>query len=342
MSKLKGDKMKVGRNDQCPCGSGKKYKRCCMNVAEKQHTEIIDDINQTMAMNPNLSMDDLNLVIQRKTAERNNCPNEDFCGLTPTQMANWLYAPFSELKDVNITPPEDLAASPVMQYLALILEDAMPQAGSIKATARGNLPAKLVKQASELLPAFAVAKYQTLPSISEFTGSNEDKFNALHYTRVLAELAGFLYFKGGRFHVKKAAQKQYLSQGISAFFLPMLEAATSQYNWGYMDAWPSDIDVRTFWVFMLWRLQAHGSMETLNDEVCRAFPDLLQTLPEDGYASSQEQLATIIETRFVVRFLQFWGFVTLDPRMYVDGVKVTRELQIQPLLKQCFVFNARD
>jgi uncharacterized protein len=23
-------KMKVGRNDNCPCGSGKKFKRCCM------------------------------------------------------------------------------------------------------------------------------------------------------------------------------------------------------------------------------------------------------------------------------------------------------------------------
>ncbi|MCB9338662.1 MAG: SEC-C domain-containing protein [Lewinellaceae bacterium] len=22
---------KVGRNDPCPCGSGKKYKKCCMN-----------------------------------------------------------------------------------------------------------------------------------------------------------------------------------------------------------------------------------------------------------------------------------------------------------------------
>jgi len=25
---------KVGRNDPCPCGSGKKFKKCCMN---KQH-----------------------------------------------------------------------------------------------------------------------------------------------------------------------------------------------------------------------------------------------------------------------------------------------------------------
>ncbi|MBO7673383.1 MAG: SEC-C domain-containing protein [Atopobiaceae bacterium] len=24
-----GSVMKVGRNDPCPCGSGKKYKRCC-------------------------------------------------------------------------------------------------------------------------------------------------------------------------------------------------------------------------------------------------------------------------------------------------------------------------
>jgi uncharacterized protein YecA (UPF0149 family) len=24
---------KVGRNDPCPCGSGKKYKKCCLNAA---------------------------------------------------------------------------------------------------------------------------------------------------------------------------------------------------------------------------------------------------------------------------------------------------------------------
>ncbi|NSW92183.1 MAG: SEC-C domain-containing protein [Firmicutes bacterium] len=23
--------MKIGRNDPCPCGSGKKYKKCCGN-----------------------------------------------------------------------------------------------------------------------------------------------------------------------------------------------------------------------------------------------------------------------------------------------------------------------
>jgi len=27
-------KQKVGRNDPCPCGSGKKYKNCCLNKLE--------------------------------------------------------------------------------------------------------------------------------------------------------------------------------------------------------------------------------------------------------------------------------------------------------------------
>ena len=29
---------KIGRNDPCPCGSGKKYKKCCMQHMEAQQT----------------------------------------------------------------------------------------------------------------------------------------------------------------------------------------------------------------------------------------------------------------------------------------------------------------
>lgn len=30
---------KVGRNDPCPCGSGKKYKQCCMHSSEKEEPQ---------------------------------------------------------------------------------------------------------------------------------------------------------------------------------------------------------------------------------------------------------------------------------------------------------------
>ena len=79
-----------------PCGgSGKKHKHCCMNtVSTKQHAQIFDDITQTLAMNPELSLDELNLVAEQTIAARNNQADSDFCGLCPTQISNWLYAPF--------------------------------------------------------------------------------------------------------------------------------------------------------------------------------------------------------------------------------------------------------
>jgi hypothetical protein len=254
-------------------------------------------------------------------------------------MTNWLYAPFSERSGITISTPNDLSTSPVMRYLALILDEAMQQEGSFKATTKGNLPTKLVKQATELLPEFAIAKFDTPLSINEFGGSSEEKFNALHYTRLLAEIAGIIYRRSGRFHVKKAAQKQYQSHGLNAFFLPMLEAAVSGYNWAYLDSWGEYLELRMFWVFMLWRLQHHASIDQLIEEFCVAFPDFLNQFPSENYFSPQEQLQALIETRFVERFLQFWGFVTVDPGKYINQERQPRTVDILPLLNQTFRFS---
>ncbi len=165
-------------------------------------------------------------------------------------MANWLYAPFDQLQWVTIQHSRLSFCQPgdaLSERSFLMMPSA--QEGSFKATTKGNLPTKLVKQASELLPEFAVAQFERSISISEFAGSNEDKFNALHYTRVLAEISGIIYRRSGRYHVKKSAQKQYQALGIQAFFKPMLEAAISKYNWGYLDGFEYDVDLRTFWLF---------------------------------------------------------------------------------------------
>lgn len=80
--------MKLGRSDPCHCGSGKKFKRCCMGSASKQHDQVFDDVETMLAMNRNLSIDELNAALQHKVHDRNNQPHPDFCGVTPTQMAN--------------------------------------------------------------------------------------------------------------------------------------------------------------------------------------------------------------------------------------------------------------
>lgn len=190
----------------------------------------------------------------------------------------------------------------------------------------------MVKQASDLLPQFAL--YQDASPIShyDYQGTNEDKFNALHYTRIVAQLAGIIYYRSGHFHVKKAAQKQFQAQGVSAFFLPMLESAIREYNWGYLDAWEDEIDLRQFWLFMLWRIQHHSSFEQLISEIETAFPALLDQLPIS-------LLNPIIETRFIQRFLQYWGFVTFKPSSIFAKEPEPTLLQIQPLLRQTFKFS---
>lgn len=37
--------MKIGRNEPCPCGSGKKYKKCCLNKPKENIKDFIGDID---------------------------------------------------------------------------------------------------------------------------------------------------------------------------------------------------------------------------------------------------------------------------------------------------------
>ena len=119
----------------------------------------------------------------------------------------------------------------------------------------------------------------------------------------------------------------------------MLEAAISKYNWGYLDGFEFDADLRTFWLFMLWRIQSHSSVDQLVEEVEVAFPNLLLAFPTDEYFSPERNLSMLIESRFIKRFLQFWGFVTIDPRRGINAEPVARVVQVQPLLKQTFQFT---
>lgn len=330
---------KIGRNDPCPCGSGKKYKRCCMNSAGKQHSELVDSIEQMLAMNPDLSVDELNVIAAHQSNKINNAPQKDFCGLTPAQMNNWLYAPFSDLQGVTINTPSDLSASPVMRYLELMLETALANGGQIKATAKGNLPAALVKEASTFLPEFAVAPFERAISISEFAGINEDKFNALHYCRILTEIAGIFKLKNKKFHVSAWAKHQYQQTGLESFLPLMLETAIYKYNWGYMDGWEDDIPLQQFWLFMLWRLQHNESLVRLVDETIQAFPDLLNELYEEEFISDKDKLSILIESRFIKRFLQFFGFVMVDPRRVIDGKRVAPQVTCLKLLHETFEFR---
>jgi hypothetical protein len=47
----------------------------------------------------------------------------------------------------------------------------------------------------------------------------------------------------------------------------------------------------------------------------------------------------LIESRVIERFLQFWGFVTVNPKRYINQERLPRKADIQPLLRQAFEFS---
>jgi hypothetical protein len=108
---------KIGRNDPCPCGSGRKYKHCCLRRGVPQ-------------------------MVQR----RNQMPLDDFDGLSPEQMSGLLHAPFDSPGLLEFAPV--LAMEPETAITGLFgqLCEAL-DAGRLKATAKGNLPRAFCQQA---------------------------------------------------------------------------------------------------------------------------------------------------------------------------------------------------
>ena len=48
---------KIGRNAPCPCGSGKKYKKCCLPLHSQSTSQKKDDLAQ-----PNVYLDDIDIL----------------------------------------------------------------------------------------------------------------------------------------------------------------------------------------------------------------------------------------------------------------------------------------
>ena len=54
----------VGRNDLCPCGSGKKYKKCCKPIPRMMTDEERQDFNEKRRKHTNINIDEFSVFVQ--------------------------------------------------------------------------------------------------------------------------------------------------------------------------------------------------------------------------------------------------------------------------------------
>lgn len=70
--------MKTGRNDPCPCGSGKKYKHCCISVSGALNDELKDLLSGQKFD----SIEEVQAAADTLVTKQNQKAQDDFRGLS--------------------------------------------------------------------------------------------------------------------------------------------------------------------------------------------------------------------------------------------------------------------
>ncbi|WP_432821842.1 YecA family protein [Trichloromonas sp.] len=332
-----------GRNAPCPCGSGLKYKKCCMDRDQQKDTpksrsaEVLSEIQQLLKGAEFASLDDVNSVISSHMNRRNQAPLEDFSGLSPSQMNRLLnfsfdsptIATFSEILDVD---PE----APVISLFKLLVNAIGDQ--GLKPTATGNLPRNFCREAA--LSYWGDEVYKTKTKYGNI--NMEDDFTDLHVTRLVAELAGLIRKYRGKFILSRDCRRLLSEQGMAGIYPRLFRAYVKEFNWGYRDRYPEFEFFQQSFLFTLYLLAKKGEdwkFHTFYEDCfLRAFPDLLNEVSSGSYFSQEEIIRSCYTLRTMENFVGFFGLGSVEKtteERYVYNFRV-RQL---PLLKSVVTFR---
>jgi hypothetical protein len=241
--------MKTGRNDPCPCGSGKKYKHCCLSPA----SVVNDELKGLLAEQEFDSIDDVQAVADQFMQQKNQLPQDDFQGLSPEQVHRMLHFPFDTPE--FFTFPETLSSAPEAPILHLVQEitAAIDEKG-LKATAKGNLPLKLCK--------LAKVDYQKFKPEGDYLYrrniSSEEDFDDLHTARIILELSGLLRKTKGRFFLTKKYQQIIKKSGLTGLYPLLLKTYCRNFNWGFRDGYEEIPFIQHSFLFTMYLLKLLG------------------------------------------------------------------------------------
>lgn len=332
----------TGRNEPCPCGSGKKYKKCCLeqepSVAPFSAAGVSAELQQAMAEHEFNSLEEANAFANRFMGHRNQKPFDDFHGLSPEQMHYVLNRPFSSPQ--LVTFPEKLESmpdAPILSLLTLLVEGIGDK--GLKPTAKGNLPRKFCQEA-----ALAYWDDETYRHYTRYGNVNkEEDFFELHVTRVVAELAGLIRKYKGRFILSRECRNLLSGDGLQAIYPRLLKVYAEQFNWGYRDGYDEAPFIQHAFLFSLYLLNLYGDdwrpASFYEDNFLQAFPAVLDEIKHHPDFPPDWEFRSCYTLRTLVNFADFMGLAKVER---VDGEKryvVSHRVKKLPLLKLALCWN---
>lgn len=309
--------MKINRNDPCPCGSGKKYKKCCLekHQSSAQPEDVVDtftEIRQLLAGKNFASLDEANAFLATHMSQRNQLPQKDFAGLSSEQIHRFLHFPFAS--NPFITFPERLAIQPSAPILTLfgMLVEVIGEKG-LKPTAKGNLPRSFCREAA--LGYWGDVAYEERTRYGNI--NKEEDFFDLHVTRTVAELAGLIRKYQGKFILSRECRRLIDESGMTCIYPRLFRTYVEKFNWGYWDGYPELSFIQQSFLFSLYLLQRYGgdwqSQTFYEDHFLRAFPMVLEEVPTEPYATPEQTVRSCYSLRCLEHFCGFLGLAKMEP-----------------------------
>jgi hypothetical protein len=318
---------KVGRNDPCPCGSGKKYKHCCLGKEPPPRiSSVMDELRAAIAGKTFHSLDEANAFARAFMESKNRVPQLDFLGVSSDQMHRLLEFPFvntDEIVGINGNLPlSTLLGIPIVKNAMLFLGK-LAEREPLKATAKGNLPLSFVQEMFACME-LPERHYHPVPI------RTEEEVTLLHALRGILILCGWIKKRGDRFSLTDSGRK-ILQGGFDGIgFRHLLEVFTLKFNWGFMDRYPPFSIVQKSFLFGLYLLHRRANREiedqVLADQFLRAFPQVLEEACryKAPYREPRDLISGCFSLRFLERFCEYFGFLTIR-REAIPGRFVERK-----------------
>lgn len=334
--------MNVGRNEPCPCGSGKKYKKCCLlrevghsSIGEMQ--DLMDEIGRKLDGGEFSSLVAVNAEINSYMNQKNSAPLDEFHGISPDQMYRLLHYPFESQDLVSFA--EDFEKPPAAPVLTLftLLADAIGDDG-LKATATGNLPRGFCQEAA--LSFLGEEEYEERTRYGGIR--SEPDFFEMHCLRLVAELAGLVRKYKGKFILTGKCRKKMASHGLGALYPDLFRAYVEKFNWAYCDGHQEIPFIQQSFLFTLFLLKKYGDQERgqdfYEDIFLKAFPMLIEEIRERSYQTVEETAHEIYFFRTLRRFAAFLGLAKVQATSK-DIFLVRFTIKKLPLLDQFISFT---
>jgi len=312
--------LKTGRNDPCPCGSGKKYKHCCLPKGRGDDRTwpgaaqtIAGEIAQAAEEQNFESLEELNALTNQVMERHNRRVSDEFCGLSPEQMFHLLHGPLTSPETVRFsTDIEPVLDSGIMRVFNSMVE-AIGDSG-LKATAKGNLPLGFCKAlAQQLRKEDDGSRLLLIGGIR-----SETDLDVLHCTRLVTQLAGLVRKYRGKFVLTRKCLDMLSRQDIGCLYFELFMAYTTKFNWGYRDGYPEAGIVQQSFLYTLFLLASFGEsplpQQFYEDKFLTAFPMALEMFSNTPYSTAEDSARRCYVLRALEQFATFFGLAELTPQ----------------------------